>query len=203
MNTKNKMCTRCKADLPASMYTKDRQSRDGLFTYCKTCSKEVSTISKRQKKNMPSVIYNKQRMYCRKRSDPYPEYTKKWLAQWLFNQPLFHTLYDNWVRSNYAKDLVISVDRDNPMGHYTKDNIVLMTWQENNAKGTKDMYLGKDTKQLRGVIQLDLEDNVINTFASMSIAARETGIRQSTIGNVCRSTRYHTAGGYKWQYIKK
>jgi len=187
----NKPCLRCK---------KANDSKAKTNPYCKLRSKELSIISKRKKNNLPSVIYNKQKMYSRKRKHPRPSYSKLWLAEWLDKQPLFHTLYDSWVASNYESDLSLSVDRDNPKLPYTEDNIVLMTWFENNKRGTDMMYSGEDDRQLRKVRQLSLDGKFIREFYSVSAAARELGIRQGNITNACVG-RSKSSGGFKWEYV--
>lgn len=51
------------------------------------------------------------------------------------------------------------------------------------------------------IIQLDLNDNIINVFDSITEASKETNIlRTSITNNLKRLSK--TAGGYKWNYIK-
>ena len=51
----------------------------------------------------------------------------------------------------------------------------------------------------RKVNQYDLENNLIKTFNSISEAAKETNIDNSTIGKCCNK-RYKTSGGFVWKF---
>ena len=66
-----------------------------------------------------------------------PEYSKEEFRKWLYSQPLFFELYNNWVNNEYDKNLTPSVDRINSSISYKMSNIQLMTWHENNIKGSK------------------------------------------------------------------
>jgi group I intron endonuclease len=48
--------------------------------------------------------------------------------------------------------------------------------------------------------QYDLDNNIIQSFNSISEAAIETGIDRTVIGKCCKNIR-KTAGGFKWQYL--
>ena len=50
------------------------------------------------------------------------------------------------------------------------------------------------------VVQLDLNDNLLNVFKSMTQAEQETGVLVCNISSCCNG-RFKSAGGYKW--IKK
>jgi len=50
---------------------------------------------------------------------------------------------------------------------------------------------------------MDSDNNIINTWKSVSVASRELKISRCHISHVCTGRR-KTAGGYKWKYaIKK
>ena len=65
------------------------------------------------------------------------KYSKEEFRKWLYSQPLFFELYNNWVNNEYDKNLTPSVDRINSSISYKMSNIQLMTWHENNIKGSK------------------------------------------------------------------
>ena len=54
----------------------------------------------------------------------------------------------------------------------------------------------------KAVLQLDLEGNYIQTFESISDVSRSLGICVSDISACCKG-KNKTAGGYKWEYLKK
>lgn len=51
------------------------------------------------------------------------------------------------------------------------------------------------------IIQMDLQNNVIKVWDSLTEASKTLNISLGTIGNCARGlTSYKTAGGYKWRY---
>lgn len=77
-------------------------------------------------------------------------------------------------------------------------NLEWCTVRENIIHGTRTKRVAE--KHFKKVIQLDLNDNVLNEFESMTQAGQETGIDESSIGRCCNG-KAKSAGGYKW--IKK
>lgn len=55
-------------------------------------------------------------------------------------------------------------------------------------------------KQDKPVRQLDKENNVVNTWKSISEASRKTGVDTSAISKCCRGI-FKQTGGYKWEYL--
>lgn len=53
-------------------------------------------------------------------------------------------------------------------------------------------------KCFKKVIQLDLNDNVLNEFESMTQAEQKTGALAQNISSCCNGKR-KSAGGYKWR----
>jgi hypothetical protein len=122
----------------------------------------------------------------------------------MFAQPKFHILYDNWKRLDFQKDYIPSADRKKDSIGYTMDNIQLMTWAENNAKGNVDMRSGKLTHGVnpqKTVIQYTMSGEFVANFVSVSEASRQTGIHHSRISACCRGERNETAG-FVWKYKK-
>lgn len=178
----------------------------------KECSKDFYKIKEklrikkyyRSKKGLLARIFNSQGFNSKCRNHDLPSYTKQELENWLFDQKLFHKFYDNWVRSDYKKDLRPSIDRKDDNLPYFIDNIQLMTWGENNKKSHKDMRSGKlivTSNPQKPVIQYDKQGNFINEYLSVNQAGRETKISTSRISLVCNKKKWHkTAGGFKWNF---
>lgn len=57
-------------------------------------------------------------------------------------------------------------------------------------------------KWSKSVIQYDINNNIINTFYSMSEASRKTGISRQDIGQACIGKKIKTAGGYIWKKVE-
>lgn len=150
-------------------------------------------------KGVLTDFYKTQKRSSIKRNHPQPSYTKNELKDWLFENTNFQELYNIWVENNFNKNLKPSIDRLNDYKGYSFNNIQLTTWDKNNKKGNDSRLLGLNRKPLREVIQLDCENNLINTYFSIAEASRITGIKATHIGRVCRNIR-KSAGGYIWKY---
>lgn len=165
----------------------------------KQYSSKNNIAKKRTKKGIVTVTYSHQKQHSKIRGHNPPEYTKQELKDWLFSQPLFHKLYDNWERTGYQKKYKPSVDRKDDYIGYTMDNIQLMTWGENDSKGRKDVKNGINRKSLYPVMQYTKEGVFIKEFRSATEANKQTGVNRPNIITVCKGDRSH-AGGYKWAY---
>lgn len=148
----------------------------------------------RTKRGLVSRIYSNQRATSRERGHQPPTYTNKELRAWLFSQPLFHLLYDNWKRLDYQSGYKPSVDRRDPKLGYTMSNIQLMTWDENNKKGRSE-------RQTVKVYQFNLEGGYLKMFKKMKEAAISVGGNSSCIQAVCCGKRPR-AYGFIWSYKK-
>jgi len=128
-----------------------------------------------------------------------PSYTKEELQEWLFSQPLWFELYDNWVLSGFKKKLAPSIDRINYDLPYSLGNIQLMTWEENHKKGYEAVKSCVHHTQQKAVMQFGKDGSFIAEYVSIKEASRQTGINDYTIILVCKDER-KTAGGYIWKY---
>jgi hypothetical protein len=117
-------------------------------------------------------------------------------------------LFDIYVESNFDKYKAPSIDRIDDYKSYTFDNMQLLSWEENDIKGNNCLKNKKSCSEVakkylsKGVEQLDLKDNVINTYCSVREAERQTGFCSSAIAKCCRGKGL-TSKGYKWRYINE
>jgi len=155
----------------------------------------------RTKKGLVNSMYGGQRTRSRAKKYPLPPYSNDELKDWLFSQPLFHKLYDNWVESGFQRELAPSLDRRNDYKPYTFDNIRLTTWRENKAKGESDRRNGINNKVNKAVLQFTRDGELVAEFHSTKEAQRQTGIHYTNIGYTCKGKR-KTAGGFIWKYKK-
>jgi len=165
---------------------------------CKLCDKEYNLRYIKTKKGLITNIYNNQRHNSIFRKDPLPTYTKQQLINLLFNNPLFHKLYDNWVSSNYDRKLRPSIDRINDYKSYSFDNIQLVTWYENERRYYTDSKNGINNKQNFAVIGINKHTKDIIEFHSMNEASRQIKTSQGNISDCCKNKR-KSAGGYIWK----
>ncbi|ALM64160.1 HNH endonuclease [Lactococcus phage 936 group phage Phi4.2] len=75
-------------------------------------------------------------------------------------------------------------------------NLEWCSARENLTHGTRTKRAAE--KHCKKVVQLDLDDNVLNVFKSMTQAERETGVSQGSISRCCDGER-KSAGGFKWR----
>ncbi len=196
-----KVCSFCKKSKNISEFNKNARRKDGKDSSCRQCKQDYF----HSKKGVTAIIYGGQKLSSKMRGHNPPTYSSKEIREWLFSQKKFHVLYDNWKRLDYQKRYKPSVDRiDDSLG-YTMANIQLMTWGENEAKGSADIRSGKIThgnKPQRAVMQFNMNDDFVAEYVSLSEAERQIGIDHSNISACCRGKRNHT-GGYKFKYKEK
>jgi hypothetical protein len=197
-----KICKKCFEIKNISQFGNRKEAKDGLKYFCKKCEYEISKAFMKTKKGITLLIYDTQVKNSKERNHPNPEYSRNELLNWLFDQSLFHELYDKWVESNYNKWLKPSVDRKNDSLPYTMSNIQLMTWGENQKKAYNDMRLGEIFNNHKPVSQFSLSEVYMRTFPSLSDAYRETGVCTSNIRNCCIGKKYcKSAGGFIWRFV--
>ena len=97
-----------------------------------------------------------------------------------------------------TKNKIPSIDRLDDNESYTKTNIQLMTWEQNNFKGQSCYLNGKLGKQVN---QLDLSGNLIKQWPNISMPAKEVGCTMGEISRVCLGRR-NTCRNFKWEYTK-
>ena len=193
-----KKCTICDELKDTSNFTKDRSKNDGINLRCKKCNSLNSINWRRSKNGVALSIYNDQVNHSKTRGHKPPDYSKTQLLDWIFSDPLFNTIYDNWVMSGYDKYKKPSVDRIDDYKGYSFDNIQLMTWGENKKKGDSDRLSGKNNKVSKTVVQYDVNGKFITEHHSISSAGRSSGV---CFKNIFRAIRDNgTAGGFVWDY---
>jgi hypothetical protein len=121
----------------------------------------------------------------------------------------FKKLFQDYVDSECNKYLNPSIDRIDDYKSYTFDNMQLITWKENDVKGTNGVKNKVSCAEVgkkycsKTVMQYDTENNLLMLFSSTHEAERVTGIDSSLIAKACRKyieggTGY--AKGYIWHY---
>jgi len=196
---KTKICSRCKTEKEVTEFYKDSHTVDKLHSSCKICGNKYTRTRIHLKPGLVSVIYRNQRVNSKRRNNPPPNYTNRELRHWLYAQPKFHKLFDEWKSSGYKKSLSPSPDRLDDYAPYTLDNLQLMTWGENKKKGEIDKINGINNKGNVAVIATHKHTGETSEFHSLSSGARSTKATSSNICMCCKGIR-NSAGGYKWNY---
>lgn len=196
-----KYCPKCKTNKNIPEFGKDKNTKSGFTSHCRDCRQKSYLSYSRSRIGLITRIYRDQRQKSINRNVAPPDYTKKELITFAFNNPSFEEMYKNWVESCYDKMLCPSFDRINNKKGYSINNIQLITWKENLDNGSRDVRLGLIGRK-EPVIQFDLDGLILNEYHSMAEASRKTGASKKGISDVCRG-KYKTSGGYKWMYKSK
>lgn len=116
----------------------------------------------------------------------------------------FDILFANYVDSECDKYLNPSIDRIDDYKSYTFENMQLITWKENDLKGTRGVKNKISCAEVgkrycsKTVIQLDENKNEIMRFSSTHEAERVLGYDSSLIAKACRKG-FKSKGCY-WKY---
>ncbi len=193
----SKNCTKCGGLKPLTDFGKNVSQRDNKDARCKICKNEDVKLYRRTKMGLVVAIFSHQKEASKHRCHKPPLYSLNSLREWLLSQDSYHLLYDNWVKSGYKKELSPSIDRIDDYKGYSFDNIQLMTWSENDRKGSFCIRNGINNKLSKAVKQITKDNVEIKTHISISMATRDTGAKN--IGK-CLAGERKTAGGFKWCY---
>jgi len=154
---------------------------------------------KRSKHQLVTDLYRNQLVSARRRSMDKPNYTNKQLQKWVNSQPLFQTLYNNWIESECTTKFVPSIDRIDDSVSYTLTNIVLMTWEDNLKKSWSDRRNGVNNKVSMSIVGEQISSGIKVEFPSISSAARYLKVNKGQIHH-CINGRQKQTGGYTWKY---
>lgn len=99
-NTATKTCPKCGRTLPVSEYWKSRASKDGLYSYCKECAKELQNAKysklrqEKMRKDMllPFNINDKAKNVSGGADNPLAGFTPRQLMQELYRRGYRGTL---------------------------------------------------------------------------------------------------------------
>jgi hypothetical protein len=155
----------------------------------------------REDKTFPGLIiqmYNNIKRNSNKAKWKKPDYTRQEFIELMLPNERLKELYLNWVESNYDYYLRPVIDRINSKLPYNKDNIQVLTMDENNKKFINDKEYS--TANYKPVIMCNPETgNDLCNFNSISEAARYIGVHSTSISAACINN--FLCGGYTWKYM--
>lgn len=153
----------------------------------------ASLATQRYRKTPKGVLtnmYHKQVERSKKRGKPLSGYSLDEFHQIFLHNPVFLGLYEQWINNGCQYYDKPSIDRKNPDGWYTKDNIQVMSWRENRVKGDKE----NSERRTTAVVMRDLQGDTLREFESVKNAVEATGICLGLIVACCQGKRNHTRG---------
>ena len=159
-------------------------------------------------KGVITYIWHHQIRNCKQRNHPLPTYSFQELYDWCLQISNFRRVYTDWVDSNYDPELKPSINRLDNSKTYSLDNIEVITWKNNKEKAYEDIrnnLLHNPTLLNNGhrpVCQYDFNGNKVNSFISVSDAARSNNIGHQAISECCKETR-KSYKGFLWCYSDK
>ncbi len=154
-------------------------------------TKEEALAYSRTKEGLIKHLYNAMVRRTRDRGHEPINFSKASMIQWLMNDWVFGLLFKNWVNCGYLKPYRPSIDRIKDSLGYTYQNIQLIPWGENDAKGRYQSN--------KPISQFTREGKFVKHFMSTKTAQQMTGIDNGSICN-CLKGKLNTAGGYTWKY---
>lgn len=192
-----KTCIDCNQTLPLASFVPKPSNKGGYEHRCRKCR------SIKYNKSTPELlckkIYNSQVNHSATRGHAAPAYSLEELTNWVLAQTQFPAMYSAWQESNYPKELAPSIDRVDDMLPYQMDNLQLLTWEENRAKGAKAKKENTLLANHRAVAAYLLDGTLHKSYPSMAEAMREFGgkVTQSWgISTVCNGTPVKDGRGY-------
>lgn len=203
-----KKCCDCGLTLPIENFIKKPSCKDGYEPRCRKC--RTIKYNKATPERVVKKLYLTQCNNAVIRKMALPTYTYEELLDWVLKQKNFNNIWDNYVKSNYQKDLRPSVDRINNDISYTFSNIQLVTWKDNlnNAVlAKKQGLLGKARK----VASYTLDGQLHKIYPNVMSACRDINGKSWGIYTVAdkkpvkdgRGYPYtpKTYKGFKWEWI--
>jgi hypothetical protein len=201
-----KICKNCNTE--KSDFRPKKHRLDGFSANCRDCDKQLGTAYKRTKIGIIGRMYGNQKVNSKRRCHPAPSYSLTEFRNFLLDSDLFHKQYKVWVESEYDRLEAPSVDREDDNLPYSFNNIQVMSWRENKAKGHKAVSDGtvKNSTLLNGghrPVEKWTRDGttIIDTYPSQSEAVRQNpSIHQANIQKVCAG-KIKSTGGFHWKYV--
>ncbi len=204
-----KKCSDCHQIKSFDQFVAKASCRDGYEPRCRVCR------SIKYNKSTPDLffkkIYHSQKIAALGRGHPPPSYSLEDLKIWADKQPNLFQLWNDYVNSAYNKNLAPSIDRIDDSKGYDLNNIQLMTWNQNRAKGAKSKMAGTVNARQRPVAAYHLDGSLHKKYISIMDAVRDINGRMWGIVSVANDSlikdgkgyfyKPHSYKGFVWKWL--
>jgi len=187
-----KKCVKCGS--VENGYNKAKTCIDGFSTICKICTRKAWVEYSHSMTGVITKIWNNQVNNTKRRNMSPPNYTKRELIHWLYDNG-FVELYREYRKSGYVKDKVPSCDRLDDYQSYSLGSLRLVTWRENYMTAHKDRTSGVNNKHSKAVDKFTLDGVYVESYWSMAKAERENGLGSGMVSCCCHGQITH-AGNF-------
>lgn len=195
-----RFCKKCNSEKLLIDFPKNKNKFLGHSHTCRVCTVSQIKDYYRTEQGLLKLIYNSQIRSSMYRKMEKPNYTFNQFVVWMYSNK-YKKIFKEWVDAGFIKNKKPSIDRLDDYKSYSLDNIRLVTWDDNFKKAISDKLSGKNKKQWKPVLQLDVSGNLIKSYDSIKQASIATGINQSNISNCCHGKkRYKTIRGFKFVF---
>jgi hypothetical protein len=140
------------------------------------------------------IISQRHRFRCENKNWPPPDYDAQYLYDRYNNDVKFIRVYKEWIDSGYIKKKTPSIDRINNKLPYSRNNIHILTWEENQYKSRMEIK-----NRSRPIERINPETGEIVVFASIQRAVAALNLSQAGI-NGCVCGRLQRYKGFIWRY---
>lgn len=182
------------------------QNKDSITKQKSAYSKEYRQRNKRTKKGWYTKTYGRMKRDNKAKFGLELPFSKVEFIEWINNTygEKFNKLFDTYVQNDCNKYLNPSIDRIDDYKGYEFANMQLITWQENDIKGSHSIKNKTTCAEVgkkycsKTVIQLDKDMNELMRFSSTHEVNRILGFDQSLVAKACREG--FMSKGYYWKY---
>ena len=202
-------CISCGRPKPVSEFSKHSGFSDGRRSTCKQC------YNKAQKSDLYRFfrkIYVTQKASSAKRGHPTPDYSLDELIIWAHAQPQLPALWQAYQDTGHLRYLAPSFDRIDSNLPYSLGNLDLVTWGENDRRGTRDLKFGSKITKHKAVAAFNKDGPPHKAYQSLHQAARDVGGNPTNIQRVAdgaiitkpdgRTTTLRSTKGFIWGWTQ-